>query len=676
MPTHCAKLNEPASPKKSTRLLQKGLAFLFLGLSVVVFPMTSSAEDEADTGKEAEPSATSTGASSPGLEYLYHRRPSDGSAAARAVAMGDRMESRTLAAEAVDFARIEDPVARGRFDRFLAMAPVPSGELEDYRVLYDHILRSLSQGQTVEAWQQLVTLSRFQPIDAGVSWELAARIESIWNTDRATRRIHEDNRELRQEVDKAAWNVDVMADRVRQRDIELERQRRLARGGASPQERPSGQGGSENIPQLSEDGPASPQNNVPTDALLGKLQLTEEYLKSLEAKARIKVNEVRMNQLGEQARSGFADYVTTLYESRRYRHVVLAAEFYRRIFDEGEYPVSMARQVNTSLEIARDVANAVEAFNYRLELNEVSAAADRLQEAFMINEHHPEVLALPREEKRRVEEFMRRLSRMENQIEARDFAGLEELLEEMREVAPDFDVTKALAIVNAVKLESRLRLGRARMAAQQGDMQLAMEEFRAAAETWPGNPDLDIGAEEFFDSHDVQTRSLADFDRMVSEKNYRGIFENQLAFAPAMKDDADRQEQLALALETVKAAEMAIEKAAVQRRNGDVFGAWETVELAVGEYSEDVKLNSLRGELAGAAAEFVAALNKAMAAEDRGDTGFGLTWYAIAQRHYPPSQLANEGIERLTEEVFQNALSGESAPAQTSEALPEEAEEL
>jgi hypothetical protein len=35
--------------------------------------------------------------------------------------------------------------------------------------------------------------------------------------------------------------------------------------------------------------------------------------------------------------------------------------------------------------------------------------------------------------------------------------------------------------------------------------------------------------------------------------------------------------------------------------------------------------------------------------------GYGLTWYAIAQRHYPASQLANDGIKRLSGEVMEQA---------------------
>jgi hypothetical protein len=108
------------------------------------------------------------------------------------------------------------------------------------------------------------------------------------------------------------------------------------------------------------------------------------------------------------------------------------------------------------------------------------------------------------------------------------------------------------------------------------------------------------------------------------------------------------------ALEKVKIAEVAIEKANLMRANGDVFGAWETVELASKKLPDDLKLNALRGETAGRGAEFVAAINKARDAEERKELGFSLTWYAIAQRQYPASTIANDRIKRLSDEILGN----------------------
>jgi hypothetical protein len=65
-----------------------------------------------------------------------------------------------------------------------------------------------------------------------------------------------------------------------------------------------------------------------------------------------------------------------------------------------------------------------------------------------------------------------------------------------------------------------------------------------------------------------------------------------------------------------------------------------------------VKLNSLRADLAGKAADFVSAINKAQEAENRQEYGFSLTWYAVAQQTYPASQIANSAIERISKEIM------------------------
>jgi tetratricopeptide (TPR) repeat protein len=197
-----------------------------------------------------------------------------------------------------------------------------------------------------------------------------------------------------------------------------------------------------------------------------------------------------------------------------------------------------------------------------------------------------------------------------------------------------------------------LNLGKAKLAAQQGDLKSAMEDFQAAAETWPGNPDLKDKALVFFNSEDDQNQSLGEFDRLVAENNYRSIYDKQLVFAPAMKDDPKRQDQLKEALAKVQLAETAVEKATLMQSNGDIDGAWETVQLAVKDLPDDVKLNSLRADLAEKGADFVSAISKAQDAENKQELGYSLSWYAIAQRYYPASQIANEAIDRISKAIL------------------------
>ena len=584
------------------------------------------------------------------LDYLMNRKPQDGSMGKQALDSGKRGESKVIADDAVGNRRNEDQEMRSRFERYLGMAPVPQETLNEYFTKMKQVSTLLRDKQIFPAWKQLHELADYTMIDAGISRELANRVESIWNTDKASAHIDQKNAAIRKDVKTSNWNADMMSAKII--DDENKYQRKLNQDN---KQKPQGQqqtsqpnGG---VPQVSQEGGNAAQPSVA--GLEGKLQLTEEYLRSLELKARIKLNELEQEKLLEQAKTNFSEYISTLYNSGRLNHVVLAADFYRKIFEEAEYPVDMAKQVNAALEIQRDVQSATEVFRYKVDRGQLSGASDSLQTAFMTNELNSAVLGLERPLKEKVADFNASLDQMRNLIEARDFGNLEILLQKMKSSATDFDTTKPMAIVNGVKLESKMRLGKAKLAAQQGDLKLAMEEFQAAAEAWPGNPDLQDKALSFFDTQDVKSQALVEFDRLVEEQNYRTIFDKQLGFAPAIKGDAKREEALKTALLAIKDAEMASEKANVLMLNGDFFGAWEAIELASTKLPDDKKLNKLRADLSGRSAEFVSAINKARDAEGRNEIGFSITWFVNAQRQYPASQIANEGIERLSKKLLE-----------------------
>jgi hypothetical protein len=619
-------------------------------------PVDPAASPNPNSAQPVTPNASTTSGadSSTGdaMKYLFDHKPKEGSAAKEVMDANEDAKTRAAAQEALGDRRIEDPEMRARFERYLGMNEVPQDQIKAYADDMASVIDLLHQQKTPQAWQKLYKLAQYKSIDAGVSWELANRIESIWNAGQTKNQIAQENNKLQQTADTANYNADAMSDEIK--DKELEYQRKLANasksGGSSPKNNNNGGGGA---PSAGTGGGAG--MSPPSDDTMGKLQLTEEYLNSMAAQAKIKLNEMKVEKLLDQSKSDFADYITTLYKSGRFQHVLIAADFWRQIFNEGDYPVSMAQQVNASLENNGEMNTTIGVFNNNLAQNNVAAATDNLQQAFMLSELNPALLGIPLAQKKPIQTFTKQLARMQNMIEARDFMELETLLADIKKTAPDFDSVKAMAMVAAVKLESQMRLGKAKLAAQTGDLKTAMEEFQAAAQAWPGNPDLKTNASTFFSSQDDQTKSLDEFDRLVAENNYRAIFDKQLAFAPAMKDDTKRQAQLKAALEKVKIAETAVEKATLMQSNGDVDGAWETVQLAIKDLPDDNKLNNMRADLAGKGAEFVSAINKAQDAESKQELGYSLSWYAIAQRSYPASQIANQAIDRLSKGILAKA---------------------
>jgi len=625
------------------------------GQSPAPSPSAPSAPQPSGTPQTGGPAGqgASTGAgdssTATALDYLFNHKAQQGSLAKEGMQANQQAKTDALAQDALGSQQIGDPEVRAQFETYLAMTEVPSDQIKSYAEDTKTVIDLLHQRNTTEAWQKLYQLARYPSIDDGVSWELANRIESIWNAGQTKNQMVLQNKQLQKQADTDNRNADMDSDRIKEK--ELDYQRRMKEAVGTTKKSSQNQGPNGGVPQ-------APQGDGPTmtaresDHLMGKLQLTQQYLNSLASQAKIKLNELKVEKLFEQAKQDFADYITTLYKSGRYQHVLIAADFWRQIFNEGDYPVSMAQQVNASLEVIGQVNTTIAVFNNNLNQKDVAAATNNLQQAYILSNFSPAVLGVPLASKRPILVFSRDLTRMRNMIEARDFANLETILTKIKENAPDFDAVKAMSIINGVKLESQMDLGKAKLAAQQGDLKAAMENFQAAAEAWPGNPDLKDKALNFFNSQDTQNQSLVEFDRLVVENNYRAIYDKQLAFAPAMKDDTKRQGQLKAALEKVKIAETAVEKANLMQANGDVNGAWETVQLAVKVLPDDLKLNSMRGDLAAKGAEFVSAISKAQDAESKQELGYSLSWYAVAQRCYPASQIANQAIERLSKAIL------------------------
>jgi tetratricopeptide (TPR) repeat protein len=630
-------------------------------------PSAPTGEPATNAAPTAPPSAGASAATdnvSSALDYLFNHKPQDGSAAQAAGVIAGNMGDKMKAADVLDIPPgLDDPVLRQRFEIYLKHPGVSPDRVHDYTNKMNELSEMLKQGKDVfAAWKMLYALSEDQDLDAGISRELANRVEAVWNTVRTNDGLDQKNDKLEHEIDLSDRNADMIAQELR-----TEEQERAARVGgqegkktnpAAPPTPDSGGGtgasaGTGVAGGSGNPGPAYP--DVPDS-----MQLTAEYLRGLEGRAKIKLNEVQQDANIKQAKSDFADYITTLYASHRYNQVIIAAGFYRQLFDEGDYPVAMADQVNASLEANNNAGLAVDDFKDEVGKGEVAGAATMLETAFLGNEFHPALQGIPLEQKKLVSEYLKKLSVLENVIAARDFGRVEGLIAEISKIATDFDSTKPTALINGVKLESTLRLGKAKMLVQQRDLKDAMEEFQSAAEAWPGNPDLRDSANGFFDSEDVKTRSVTEFDRLIQGQNYRELFDRQLVFAPAIHGDAPREDQLKAALEKVQKAEIASDKANALVYSGDVYGAWETLEEAVKGWPDDNKLNRQFADLSGRATDFVAAINKARNAEAKKDMGYSLTWYLNAQHIYPPSVIANDGIDRLSKLLLSSGRDGPS----------------
>ncbi len=548
------------------------------------------------------------------LDYLFNRKPQEGAAAQSIADAAQEWENKVKALDVLTPPGLDDPIRRDQFETYLDLPEVTADRIKQYVDKIGQISNLLKNGDIGSAARGLHDLDDDQDLDAGVCRELVHRVESIIQAGRIAGDLDQANDKLRDQITTYNWNADRMP-----RDLR------------------------DDLPV-----PDAPDAVVAP----GKFELSNEQAKILDARIHLKLNELRSSYQMEQAKTIFAGYVTILFSNHRHDQVVLAADFYRKLCPEEGCPASMNDEVDASLTINQQVDFDLRAFQHRAGQGKLAGATDCLARAFIGNPGRPGLQGVPRSEKQRVSEYLRNLDALKTALESRDFSAVRERVAHLQEIATDFDSTKPMALMESAKVESKLHLDQARLPAHQGNLGTVMTELESAADFWPGNPGLQTLAESFFQSQDLKNHALNEFDRLVKEQNYRAIFDRQLTLAAAIVGDALREQQLRTALEKVRQAQMASETADRLALTGNVCGAWETIDAAVRDWPDDLKLNRLLTDLSVREPDFVSAIHKAREAEAQEEPGYSLTWYVNAQSFYPRSQIASQGIDRVSRHIL------------------------
>ena len=646
--------------------IKLGVIVLGLALPAVAAPPEPSGNGPG--GNPSTPASSSTpanGDSAPNtsatiLDYLYNHPAEQGTAAKGGSDVLETLNDKIRATDILATPALDDAATGARFKTYLGLPAVPDPQIKDYFDQMNQVTELLKSNNTFRAWKILYAMSDYTDLDAGISRELAHRIEAIWNSDRTQTGLQIANAKLRSDLDTQIHNADATADDLHQQDLEESQKQGNVRGSGS-----QSTSGATNSPLLSPtaDPVAAEAQILPTmsASLQRKMELTDEYLQTLESRANISLNDIKAHKMDQQDQTDFASYIDTLYKTHRYYHVIIAADFYRVLFNQDEYPVDMQNEVNSSLEINERVNQSLEAFKFDAGQSKIAAAATELQTAFLNNEFHPGLQGLDRGEKQRVGDYIAKLDVLKNQIESRVFEQVPAQLASIQKLAIDFDATKPMALVNGVKLESQLRLGKAKLLAQQGELTDAMKEFSNAAEEWPGNPDLQTASKSFFGTEDAVHQNTDDFDRDYSGGNFRSIADKAVQYGAAVHGDTKREQQLKDSIVKVQKAEAAETEANMRVMNGDVDGAWETIQAAVTVWPDDVKLNQMLASLSARCADFVSAINKARDAQAKKEYGYSLTWYVNALSSYPGSTIANNGKDEVSKLILAGTQDAASA---------------
>ena len=403
------------------------------------------------------------------------------------------------------------------------------------------------------------------------------------------------------------------------------------------------------------------------------MQMQPIVTRLAEVNALIRANQLKREVAELQVKIDFQSLIVQHFLQRRFQHAIIGTRFYRNIFADGDsqlrigedakslfaktsgLPPNMGTIDSLANEIMGDVREGIQAFKFLLEKNELESATKRLAETFMLGEYLPDVRTLDREDKRKALAFVHKSNQLISAIEVKDYALAEKFVAELGETAKDFDASKPMAAIETAKQISAMHIAKARNAAVSGDKTTLEAELKAATEIWPRNPSLTEVSKMIFSQADVQSRAMVDFDQLVSQKNYRQIYEDRMRFIAATAMYPEKQEQLRKVLEDMQVIETALIQAQEIEKRGDYAGAWESAEKAFRNFPDDNKLNQVRANLTTKAADFVHAIRQAEELEQKKQPGSSLAWYLKAQNVYPPSDFARQGVDRLTKEILPDA---------------------
>ena len=584
----------------------------------------------------------------------------------------------------------DNRLLKARFEKYLNQPPETDEEAAEYRKTVAEILATISPfktgGPDLKGAFKLLPRASTYPGDANLCMSLAESIYMALLAKKDVTSLNDLNKSIEQEkvaiIREADWAART------DRDGTLGNNRRVGNGtgtGGSSQNpentNNTGENNTNNGNPNSGDGGGGGGGNTTNNnqaaigpgAGINSLKYEETLRRINEIEVLKKQNIIRTEAQTIRTKAQYQVTMVQWFAQRRYEHVLMAARFYNQIWKDGDATLrvdkgsdvsklfseslgispTVASLDSLSNEAIREVEKYVQAFDLLLSRDELHSASQRLMEAYALGEYLAPVATLPLDKKRRIAEYVRDLHELYGTLQARDYVRGKVLADKLKQTAKDFPSSKVDSAIAAYTLASDLAIEEAKAHLISRDSDKAAEKIKAATEIWPTNPKLEEFRTLVNNSGGVVT-ARNDFDRLLSEGNYREIARRQYELAPAIQGDTTREDAFKQIMQNLQKIEAALGKATEFSRIGQNYGAWEQLAEIREQFPDDPKLGRELELLAPKVADFTLALDKARQFESRTpkQTGSSLTWYLKAKQIHPQSEQAQNGIDRLLDEIL------------------------
>jgi len=543
----------------------------------------------------------------------------------------------------------------GQFESYLADSPNTSEAALEYRETIDAILTAVSphtKGNLRDKLRKgfsLLPRASSYPGDGKICDSLSNAIYAAMLSKGAVRDSKAYIANLEKEKHRIARNAQITADKITLSDS--------VKGKGKKQ--------------------ASPTSTIAKVSTSFELQEIQKRILEIEALKKLHQTKDNVNIL--QSKIQYQALLAQLFVQRRFEHVVIGTRFYNLIFRDGDNKMRLKKGSDVSKffseglgvdptvtgldsaanEAMRKVTTFVAAFNNHIERNELHSASKRLTEAFAIGEFLPVVQTIPSKNRRKILEYVRDGHALVNAMDVHDYAKAMVYLEALKKKSADFDSSKADGAIAAYTRVSNGHLRAAKVALMKGDDAKFEQELKNATQVWPTNPklqEIDQTLDKMLAKGDTGKTLLDDFDRLLSENNFREIFKRQYEFVPVVADDAKRKDAVEQIILNIHRIDGSIIQASEFSKIGNDYAAWESLATLRKDFPGDPELLRHLEKLSAKVANFTVALNRAKEFEDNDlnpQTGGALTWYLEAKSIYPDSKFAQKGIDRLVKRIFE-----------------------
>ena len=560
-------------------------------------------------------------------------------------------------AETITVAGITIPLGdnrllKARFEKYLYQPPESDAAAEEYRKTVEDILGTVSPLRAggpdlYGAFKKLPSASAY-PGDANLCGSLDEAVYMAMLAKQYVKGLEKLNAAMESEKKRIISEADTALRRA-QNEKGLDGTKKT--GKDAPKDAPK----------------ASPGTGVTSLAHVDTLRRITEI------EALKKANVARSEAQTIRTKTQYQVNMVQWFMQRRYEHVLMAARFYNQIWRDGDTGLRLkegsevAKLFSESIgvsptvssldslsnEAIRETQKYIQAVDLLLTRDELHSASQRLMEAYALGEYLAPVATYPFEKKQRVAAYVRDLHELYDTLQARDYTKTIVIADRLKKTVKDFPSSKVDSAIAAYTLASDLAIEEAKAHLMAKDTEKASEKIKMATEIWPTNPRLTEFRSLVMSSGGMAT-ARNDFDRLLSEGNYREIARRQYELAPSIQGDASREEAFKQIVTNLTKIETALSKAAEFSKVGQSYAAWEQLAELRETFPDDPKLGRELELLAPKVADFTKALDEAKRLEGRTpkQTGSALAWYLKAKDIYPQSGFAEKGVQRVLDDVL------------------------